>query len=141
MRPICQAPAAHESAQTWQQHLHAEHCSRRSGRRRGNSSESAQAVSYRGIFSAEFKCDDRDGFFKILEVNARPWWYVEAAACAGMDVCSMAYHDALGPTVEPWLATKLGSILGYCRLIFGLGTNSESRVVRVSCIGCAPGGV
>lgn len=55
-----------------------------------------KAVSYRGIFSAEFKLDDRDKLFKIIEVNARPWWYVEFAARSGVDVCKMAYQDALG---------------------------------------------
>jgi D-aspartate ligase len=71
-----------------------------------------EAISYRGIFSAEFKHDERDGFFKILEINARPWWYVEAPACAGMDVCSMAYQDALGLTVEPVTSYKAGQYLG-----------------------------
>jgi D-aspartate ligase len=69
-------------------------------------------ISYRGIFSAEFKYDERDGFFKMLEINARPWWYVEAPACAGMDVCSMAYQDALGLTVEPVTSYKAGQYLG-----------------------------
>jgi predicted ATP-grasp superfamily ATP-dependent carboligase len=55
-----------------------------------------QAVAYRGIFSAEFKYDQRDGVFKILEVNPRPWWYIEFAARCGVDVCTLAYRDALG---------------------------------------------
>jgi D-aspartate ligase len=58
-------------------------------------------VGYRGIFNAEFKYDERDGQFKILEVNARPWWYIEFAARSGLDVCSMAYKDALGEDVTP----------------------------------------
>jgi D-aspartate ligase len=58
-------------------------------------------VNYRGIFSAEFKLDFRDGLFKLLEVNARPWWYIEFAARCGVDVCSMAYADALGLFVQP----------------------------------------
>ncbi|HET7188900.1 MAG TPA: hypothetical protein VFI52_12140 [Gemmatimonadaceae bacterium] len=60
-------------------------------------------VNYRGMFSAEFKLDERDGRFKLLEVNARAWWYVEFAAYCGVDVCRMAYEDALGlavPSVE-----------------------------------------
>lgn len=59
------------------------------------------SISYRGIFSAEFKYDERDGLFKILEVNPRAWWYVEFAARCGVDVCSMAYRDALDLDVEP----------------------------------------
>ena len=58
------------------------------------------ALSYRGIFSAEFKLDERDNLFKIIEVNARPWWFVEFAARSGVDVCKMAYEDALGQVVS-----------------------------------------
>jgi D-aspartate ligase len=71
-----------------------------------------KTICYRGIFSAEFKYDDRDGFFKILEINARPWWYVEAPACAGMDVCCMAYQDALGLTVQPVTSYEAGQYFG-----------------------------
>jgi predicted ATP-grasp superfamily ATP-dependent carboligase len=59
------------------------------------------AIGYRGIFSAEFKRDSRDGQFKILEVNARVWIYVEFAGRCGVDVCSLAYRDALGLAPEP----------------------------------------
>jgi D-aspartate ligase len=65
-------------------------------------------VRYRGIFSAEFKYDERDEQFKILEVNARPWWYVEFTARCGVDVCTMAYRDALGLAVEPAGAYRVG---------------------------------
>ena len=60
-------------------------------------------VAYRGIFSAEFKRDPRDGQFKLLEVNARPWWFIDFAVRCGVDVCRLAYEDALGrpvPAVE-----------------------------------------
>jgi len=53
-----------------------------------------KSLEYRGIFSAEFKRDARDGEFRILEVNTRAWWYVEFAARCGMNVCRMAYEDA-----------------------------------------------
>jgi len=66
------------------------------------------AVAYRGIFSAEFKHDCRDGLFKILEVNARPWWYVEFAARCGVDVCRMAYADALDLPVDAVHEYKVG---------------------------------
>ena len=54
-----------------------------------------------GIFDAEFKYDERDGQYKIVEVNARPWWFVEFATRCGVDLCGMAYQDALGLPVEP----------------------------------------
>ena len=53
-------------------------------------------IRYRGIFSAEFKKDARDGALKILEINARVWIYVEFTGRCGVDVCTMAYRDALG---------------------------------------------
>jgi D-aspartate ligase len=58
------------------------------------------ALKFRGIFSAEFKRDARDGIFKILEINARIWFYVEFAGRCGVDVCTMAYRDALGLPLE-----------------------------------------
>lgn len=66
------------------------------------------SVSYRGIFSAEFKHDCRDSSFKILEINARPWWYVEFAARLGVDVCRLAYLDALGFPVESIQSYAIG---------------------------------
>ena len=57
-------------------------------------------IGYRGIFSAEFKRDPRDGVFNLIEVNARPWWYVDFAARCGVNVCQLAIRDALGEPVE-----------------------------------------
>jgi D-aspartate ligase len=65
-------------------------------------------IGYRGVFSAEFKLDERDGLFKVLEVNARPWWYVDFAARCGVDVCGMAYRDALGAEIEPVTTYQVG---------------------------------
>lgn len=86
-------------------------------------SEMAQAVDaalellahlkYRGIYSAEFKRDPRDGMFKLLEVNARPWWYIEYAERSGVDVCSMAYHDALDRQVANVRDFRVGTRLVY----------------------------
>jgi len=70
-------------------------------------------VQYRGIFSAEFKLDDRDGLFKVLEVNVRPWWYVEFAARCGVDVCYLAYQDALGSPTAPIATYRVGKRLLY----------------------------
>ena len=59
------------------------------------------ALKYRGIFDAEFKYDDRDGRYKMVEINARPWWFVEFATRCGVDLCRMAYDDALDLDVKP----------------------------------------
>jgi D-aspartate ligase len=73
-------------------------------------------IAYRGVFSAEFKFDDRDRLFKLLEVNARPWWYVDFAARSGVDVCVMAYRDALGEDVEVVTDYRIGWHCVYTRL-------------------------
>jgi len=57
-------------------------------------------IRYRGIFSAEFKRDERNGVFNLIEVNARPWWYVEFATRCGVNVCELALQDALGESVD-----------------------------------------
>ncbi|MGA7993059.1 MAG: hypothetical protein WCC53_16650 [Thermoanaerobaculia bacterium] len=73
-------------------------------------------IGYRGVFSGELKFDERDGLFKLLEVNARPWWYVDFAARSGVDVCTMAYHDALGEDVEPVTSYPVGRHCIYARV-------------------------
>jgi predicted ATP-grasp superfamily ATP-dependent carboligase len=70
-------------------------------------------LQYRGIFSAEFKRDARDGRFNLIEVNARPWWYVEYAARCGVDVCAMAVQDALGRPVTSIERYTLGRRCAY----------------------------
>jgi D-aspartate ligase len=56
----------------------------------------------RGIFSVELKRDASTGIAKVLEVNARPWWYVHYATACGVNVCEMTYHAALGEPLPPF---------------------------------------
>jgi D-aspartate ligase len=51
-------------------------------------------VAYRGIFNVEFKFDERDGLFKIIEVNPRPFWLIGHIVRAGVDLPWMSYLDA-----------------------------------------------
>jgi D-aspartate ligase len=87
-------------------------------------------IGYWGVFSAEFKLDDRDGVFKLLEVNARPWWYVDFAARCGLDVCQMAYFDALGAEIEPVTTYQVGRrcILPHLDLVCGLAERSKGSL-------------
>lgn len=50
---------------------------------------------YRGIYSAECKIDIRDGRYKLIEVNTRPWWYISCPVRCGLNVAEQAYRDAL----------------------------------------------
>ena len=52
------------------------------------------AVNHRGVFNVEFKFDARDGQFKIIEVNPRPFWLIGHIAKAGLDLPWMSYLDA-----------------------------------------------
>jgi D-aspartate ligase len=65
-------------------------------------------VEFRGIFDAEFKYDPRDGQYKIIEINARPWWFVEFATRCGVNLCLMAYRDALELPVERSTGFEVG---------------------------------
>ena len=51
-------------------------------------------VDYRGMFSVEFKFDERDGQFKILELNTRPFSHIAHIARSGADLPWMSYLDA-----------------------------------------------
>lgn len=57
-------------------------------------------VQYRGIFSAEFKRDSNSGEFKLLEVNTRPWVYIEFTGRCGVNMCELYIRDVLGLSFE-----------------------------------------
>lgn len=67
-----------------------------------------EGIGFSGFFDAEFKHDERDGEFKIFEVNGRPWWQLELAESAGLNVCRLAYLDALGEELPPRPDYELG---------------------------------
>lgn len=55
---------------------------------------SAMRVS--GMVEVEFKYDLRDGLYKLLDINVRPWgWHTLCIAC-GIDFPSIQYFDVMG---------------------------------------------
>jgi len=72
-----------------------------------------ERIPYRGIFSVEFKQDERDGRFKLIEVNTRAWAFVEFTAACGVDVTLMAYHDALGDEIPEVTSYRVGSCMSF----------------------------
>jgi len=49
-----------------------------------------------GMVEVEFKHDIRDGLYKLLDINVRPWgWHTLCIAC-GLDFSSIQYYDVLG---------------------------------------------
>jgi len=71
------------------------------------------AVNYRGIFSAEFKLDGRDDTYKLIEVNTRPWTYINFDSRHGMNMAEMSYRDALGLEVPTVPNYRVGASMVY----------------------------
>jgi D-aspartate ligase len=72
-----------------------------------------RSINYTGIFSAEFKKDERDGVFKLLEVNARCWWFNSFPSKCGLNIIFKAYLDSIGEEVEYSEEYKAGVKLTY----------------------------
>lgn len=56
-------------------------------------------IGHRGLGSAEFKRDARDGRLKLIEVNPRLWLFHPLSVPAGVDFVLTAYRDATGQSV------------------------------------------
>jgi predicted ATP-grasp superfamily ATP-dependent carboligase len=66
--------------------------------------EIARRMGLRGIVSAEFKRDPRDGRFRFLEINGRSMVYNGLLRRAGLDLAALAWCDHMGkgrPAVGP----------------------------------------
>jgi predicted ATP-grasp superfamily ATP-dependent carboligase len=59
-----------------------------------------QAIDYYGLVELEYKRDQRDGRFKLLDVNARTWGYHSLGPRSGVDFPAMLFSDQLGRSVE-----------------------------------------
>ena len=70
-------------------------------------------LGYRGMVSGEFKLDPRDGVYKLLEVNCRPFGHFESSQRWGTNLCLMAYCDALGLPLPAAHAPPAGARYGY----------------------------
>jgi D-aspartate ligase len=60
-----------------------------------------KSINYQGIFSGEFKKDQRDGVFKLLEINSRTSaWFNTLSAKCGINIMLIAYLDAIGRDIK-----------------------------------------
>jgi D-aspartate ligase len=59
------------------------------------------ALDFSGIAEVEFKHDERDGRYKLLDVNARIWTWAELGAAAGVDFPYALWRVACGQEVAP----------------------------------------
>jgi D-aspartate ligase len=58
------------------------------------------AMGYYGLSEVEFMLDPRDGEYKLIEINARPWGWHTLAIGAGVDLPYLTYQDSLGIRTE-----------------------------------------
>jgi D-aspartate ligase len=52
-----------------------------------------EGIDFDGIVEIEFKRDTRDGTFKILDVNTRPWGWHTLGKAAGVDFVSLLWEE------------------------------------------------
>ncbi len=64
-----------------------------------------KAINYYGLVELEYKYDQREQVYKLLDVNARTWGYHSLGPRAGVDFPAMLFADQLGQVVEPCQAT------------------------------------
>jgi D-aspartate ligase len=63
-------------------------------------------IDYYGLVEIEFKLDERDGQYKLLDVNPRTWGYHSLGPRAGTDFPHLLFRDQLGQAVEPVRAAR-----------------------------------
>jgi predicted ATP-grasp superfamily ATP-dependent carboligase len=54
------------------------------------------AISFEGLVEIEFKHDAREGAYKVLDVNPRPWTWLGLCAFAGRDLVVLMRDAAIG---------------------------------------------
>ncbi|WP_328325246.1 ATP-grasp domain-containing protein [Kribbella sp. NBC_00382] len=57
-------------------------------------------IGYYGLVELEYKQDERDGQYKLLDVNARTWGYHSLGYAAGADFPYLVYRDQVGLPVS-----------------------------------------
>jgi len=60
-----------------------------------------RSLGYSGLVEVEFKYDIRDGGYKLLDINARPWTWIGLGAAAGVDFPFLAWQLSQGETPVP----------------------------------------
>jgi predicted ATP-grasp superfamily ATP-dependent carboligase len=56
-------------------------------------------IGYTGIAEVEFMKDDKDGLFKFLEINGRPWGWHTLLRAAGLNIPLLLYLKETGQEV------------------------------------------
>jgi D-aspartate ligase len=67
-----------------------------------------RSIDYYGLVELEYKHDERDGRYKLLDVNARTWGYHTLAQRAGVDFPYLLYADQVGRPRAGAMRTRPG---------------------------------
>ena len=78
---------------------------------------SVEAVRWVGVASMECKYDDRDGEYKVIEINPRPWAILKVSVDCGVNVPLLYYRLASGEAVAS--QTDFTENRYYIRLLWG----------------------
>lgn len=71
-----------------------------------------EEMRFFGIAQVELKLDDRDGRYKLIEVNGRSWLWIKLAAFSGVNLPLVQYYDLTG---DPRLADAIATPQVYDR--------------------------
>jgi D-aspartate ligase len=69
-------------------------------------------VGFEGLVEIEFKRDARDGSYKVLDVNPRPWTWFALCEAAGLDLPILMRNIVLGIAITPAPPSLVQPILG-----------------------------
>jgi D-aspartate ligase len=83
------------------------------------SAEFLRAIDYYGLVELEYKFDERDGQYRLLDANGRTWGYHTIGRSAGVDYPYLLFEDQLNRPIEP-LRAKAG--IRWVRLLTDLPT-------------------
>jgi D-aspartate ligase len=61
---------------------------------------------FHGMADIEFKWDARDGVYKLLDINPRPWLWINLPTACGVDLPYAAYLDAMEGSLVPSAFTQ-----------------------------------
>lgn len=78
-----------------------------------------KSINYHGVVEIEFKRDPRNGEYKLLDVNARPWGFHAIGSACGVDFPYLVYADQMGLPIEP--ASAVPGV-GWLRLVSDVPT-------------------
>lgn len=53
-------------------------------------------VGFRGLADIEFKLDPKTGDYRLLDINPRPWLWINLPTACGVNLAYAAYRDAVG---------------------------------------------